>query len=197
MSVHHQARYKWHTLLGIQQCKSGGALSSTRTVSVTILMISTVSIGILSCGGSSNGGDGILGNGDDKGDSGGNGGAGAATQLSTNASMDNDRGSKVGPTFVPYGVEFGIKDNMLVGNRSELRVPPPVVPNRDPHQDPLRDPFQSARSPPNSQEHKLVKVVLGLENVEQPQMPKGQTHTHPPREFQMAVHHCRWSSRCK
>ncbi|GJW00785.1 hypothetical protein Tco_1556036 [Tanacetum coccineum] len=43
-------------------------------------------------GGRRNGGDGILGSGDDRGnsrDGGGNGGAGAASQRSTNASMED------------------------------------------------------------------------------------------------------------
>nr|GEY16221.1 hypothetical protein [Tanacetum cinerariifolium] len=64
-------------------------------------------------GGNSNGGDGILGNVDDKGDSGDCGGnvgagAGAATQLSTNALMDDGRGSELRHTYVPYGVQSGI-----------------------------------------------------------------------------------------
>ncbi|GKF18976.1 hypothetical protein Tco_0063894 [Tanacetum coccineum] len=69
-------------------------------------------------GGSHNGGDGILGS----GDGGGNGGADAASQRLTNASMEDGKGKEPRP---PLPQKVGQHIIQLVGNRQELRAPPP------------------------------------------------------------------------
>ncbi|GKC79287.1 hypothetical protein Tco_1130061 [Tanacetum coccineum] len=121
--------------------------------------------------------------------------------MSTNASIDGVKERPRFPRMAP-SPQMEMQGLLrLVRRRPKLRAPPPT-PRAYPRDAPrcLEGHPQSVRSLPSNpmtrkQEHELVKMVHGLEIMEQPQVPLSRIRAS--NEYPMMVHHCCRTMRCK